>query len=178
MISTTQERTAADVKNINAQAEAEALKTHADAENQRKIERSQAEAESLRIAARAKAEAEAEGILTKAKAEAEAIRLKAAAEAQRAEMLSRTNLGQQEALLSIYSDMVCKSNAGVNKIVYLDPSVNRDSPFALGSLNNLNMDLHALSTLGVAAGQGSNGNNEKNGNLSLHVIFCLHGRTC
>lgn len=163
LISTTQERTAADVKNINAQAEAEACKTRADAENQRKIERSQAEAESLRIAARAKSEAEAEAILTKAKAEAEAIRLKAAAEAQRAEMLSRTNLGQQEALLAIYSDMVVRSNDGVDKIVYLDPSVNRDSPFALGSLNNLNMDLHALSTLGIAAGEGTNGGKGKNG---------------
>jgi len=104
-----------------------------------------------------KAEAQAEAILTKAKAEAEAIRLKAAAEAQRAEMLSRSNLGQQESLLAIYSDMVVRSNNGVDKIVYLDPSVNRDSPFALGSLNNLNMDLHALSTLGIAAGEGTNG---------------------
>lgn len=70
-------------------------------------------------------------------------------------MLSRTSLGQQEALLAIYSDMVVKSNKGVDKIVYLDPSVNRDSPFTLGSLNNLN--LHALSTLGIAT--GTNGNN-------------------
>lgn len=78
-------------------------------------------------------------------------------------MLSRTSLGQQEALLAIYSNMVVKSNANVEKIVYMDPSVNRDSPFALGSLNNLNMDLHALSTLGIAAGEGSNGSNGKNG---------------
>jgi uncharacterized membrane protein YqiK len=162
LISTTRERTAADVRNINAQAEAEALKTQADAENQRRIERAQAEAESLRIAARVKAEAEAEAILLKAKAEAEAIRLKAAAEAERAEMISRTSLGQQEALLKIYSDMVVRSNEGVDKIIYLDPSVNRDSPFALGSLNNLNMDLHALTTMGIAAGEpGSNGNGKK-----------------
>jgi hypothetical protein len=58
--------------------------------------------------------------------------------------------------------MVVKSNNGVEKIVYLDPSVNRDSPFALGTLNNLNLDLHALSTLGVATGEGLNGNG-KNG---------------
>jgi uncharacterized membrane protein YqiK len=45
---------------------------------------------------------EAEVILTKAKATAEAIRLKAAAEAQRAEMLSNTTLGQQEAATSCY----------------------------------------------------------------------------
>ncbi len=106
LISTTQERTAADVKNINAQAEAEACKTHADAENQRKIEKAKTDAEALRIAAQSKAEMEAEAILTKAKATAEAIRLKAAAEAQRAEMLSNTTLGQQEALLAIYKDMV------------------------------------------------------------------------
>ncbi len=127
LISTTQERTAADVKNINAQAEAEACKTHADAENQRKIEKA---------------------------------KTKAAAEAQRAEMLSNTTLGQQEALLAIYKDMVVQSNSGVEKIVYMDPSVNRDSPFALGSLNNLNMDLHALSTLGIAAGEHTTTDNK------------------
>jgi uncharacterized membrane protein YqiK len=74
---------------------------------------------------------EAEVILTKAKATAEAIRLKAAAEAQRAEMLSNTTLGQQEALLAIYKDMVVQSNNGVEKIVYMETSVNRDSPFAM-----------------------------------------------
>jgi vacuolar-type H+-ATPase subunit E/Vma4 len=130
LISTTQERTAADVKNINAQADAEAHKIHSDAENQRKIEKTKTNAEALRIAAQSKAEMEAEVILTKAKATAEAIRLKAAAEAQRAEMLSNTTLGQQEALLAIYKDMV-QSNNGVEKIVYMDPSVNRDSPFAM-----------------------------------------------
>ena len=66
-------------------------------------------------------------------------------------MLSRTSLGQQEALLAKYAEMVVGSNQGVEKVVYLDPSVNRDSPFALGSLNNLNMDLHALSKVGIAA---------------------------
>mmetsp|Transcript_2283 Transcript_2283/g.4117 ORF Transcript_2283/g.4117 Transcript_2283/m.4117 type:complete len:233 (-) Transcript_2283:503-1201(-) len=165
LISTTQERTAADVKNINAQADAEACKTHADAENQRKIEKAKTDAEALRIAAQSKAEMEAKAILTIAKATAEAIRLKAAAEAQRAEMLSNTTLGQQEALLVIYKDMVVQSNSGVEKIVYMDPSVNRDSPFALGSLNNLNMDLHALSTLGIAAADQhtTNGSNGKKG---------------
>ena len=88
-----------------------------------------------------------------ARAEAEAIKLKAMAESQRAEMLSKTDLGQQEALLGIYSDMVVNSNQGVEKVVYMDPSVNRDSPFALGSLNNLQRDLHSLTTLGIAAGE-------------------------
>ena len=153
LISTQTERTAAEVKNINAQAEASALKTTADAANLRKIDAAKAEAESLKISLMAKAEAEAEAILIKAKAEAEAIKLKANAEADRAEMLSHTNLGQQEALLQIYSDMVVNSNQGVEKVIYMDPSVNRDSPFALSSLNNLNRDLHSLTTLGIAAGE-------------------------
>jgi hypothetical protein len=66
LISITQERTVADVKNINAQADAEARKIHADAENQRKIEKAKTDAEALRIAAQSKAEMEAEVILTEA----------------------------------------------------------------------------------------------------------------
>jgi regulator of protease activity HflC (stomatin/prohibitin superfamily) len=153
LISTTRERTAAAVKSINATAEAQSLKVTTDAENERKIQAAQAEAESLKIQARAKAEAEAESILTKAKAEAEAIRLKAAAEAERAALLSKTNLGMQEALLRIYSDIVIESNRGVEKVIYMDPSVNRESPFAIGSLQNLNNDLHSLTHLGIAAGE-------------------------
>lgn len=151
LISTTQERTAAEVKNINAEADAAAKKTTADAANQRQIDAAMATAEAHKIAARARAEAESEAILMKAKAEAEAVRLKAAAEAERAEVLSRTTLGQQESLLAQYSHMVIESNRGVDKVVYLDPSVNRESPFALGSLQNLNNDLHSLSKLGIAA---------------------------
>ena len=136
LISTQKERTSAEVKNISALADAVAKKTTADAENQRMIDQAMAEGEALRI---------------KAKAEAESIKLKAEAEAERAEMISRTDLGKQEALLSIYSDMVVKSNSGVEKIIYLDPSVNKDSPFALSSMQNLNNDLHALTKLGIAA---------------------------
>jgi len=152
LISTQTERTAAQVKNISAEAEASALKTTADAKNQRNVDAAKAAAEALRINTRAKAEAQAEAILLQANAEAQAITLKAKAEAERAEMLSRTDLGQQEALLNIYSDMVVKSNQGVEKVVYLDPSVNRDSPFALSSVHNLNQDLHSLTRLGIAAG--------------------------
>jgi regulator of protease activity HflC (stomatin/prohibitin superfamily) len=160
LISTTRERTAAAVKSINATAEAQSLKVTTDAENERKIQAAQAGAEALKIQARAKAEAEAEHILTKAKAEAEAIRLKAAAEAERAELLSKTSLGMQEALLRIYSDIVIESNRGVEKVIYMDPSVNRDSPFAIGSLQNLNNDLHSLTHLGIASGEaGRNGTN-------------------
>ena len=157
LISTTRERTAAEVKDISAKAQAAALKTEADAKNQREVDAAEAHAKALKIAAQAKAEAEAEAILTKAKAQAEAIRLKADAEAQRAELLSNTSLGTKEALLSMYSQMVVESNKGVEKVVYLDPSVNRDSPFALGSLANLNMDLHSLTQLGVAASGPQNG---------------------
>jgi regulator of protease activity HflC (stomatin/prohibitin superfamily) len=151
LISTTQERTAAEVKNIHAEADAAAQKTTADAENTRKVDAALASAESHKIATHAKAEAEADAILMKARAEAEAIRLKATAEAERAEVLSRTALGQQEALLKQYAHMVIESNRGVDKIIYLDPSVNRESPFALGSLQNLNNDLHSLSQLGIAS---------------------------
>jgi hypothetical protein len=168
LISTTQERTAADVKNINAQADAEAHKIHSDAENQRKIEKTKTNAEALRIAAQSKAKMEAEVILIKAKATAEAIRLTAAAEAQRAEMLSNTTLGQQEALLAIYKDMV-QSNNGVEKIVYMDPSVNRDSPFAMEvstistwtcTLFRLSISQHLTSTRQMAAMERMESRNE------------------
>merc|ERR1711862_186388 len=108
-----------------------------------------AEAESMKCKALAEAQAEADAILLKAKAEAEAIRLKANAEAERAKLLSETQLGQQQSMLGIYADMVANSNKGVEKVVYMDPSVNRDSPFALGGLDTLNRDLHALSKVGV-----------------------------
>jgi len=152
LISTQKEKTAAEVKNIAALADASALKTAADAENQRLIDQAMAEGKAQRI----KANAEAESIVFKAKAEAESIKVKAEAEADRAEMIAKTDLGKQEALLSIYSNMVVQSNKGVEKVVYLDPSVNKESPFALSSMHHLNNDLHALTRLGIAA-NGSNG---------------------
>lgn len=148
-IATQKERTQADCQNIKAIAEAKALKVSADAENKRKVDAAKADAESLRYKAMATAQAEADAILLKAKAEAEAIRLKAAAEAERAKLLSQTKLGQQQSMLGIYADMIKSSNEGVNKVVYMDPSVNRDSPFALGSLDGLNRDMHALSKVGI-----------------------------
>lgn len=157
LIATQKERTQAEVQTINAEAESKSLKTRADAENKRKVDAARAEAESLKIAAMAKAQAEADIILTKAKAEAEAIRLKAVAESERATLLSATDLGQKESLLTIYADMVKESNAGVSKVVYLDPSVNRDSPFALGSLDGLNRELHSLSKMGIAAAEMDGG---------------------
>lgn len=163
MIATQKQRTKAEVQTINAEAEARSLKTQSDAENKRKIDAAMAEAEAMKIKAMAKAQTEADVVMTKAKAEAEAIRLKALAESERAKLLSNTTLGQQESLLTIYSDMVKESNSGVSKVVYMDPSVNRDSPFALGSLNSLNRDLHALTRMGIAAGESDSGGKPLNG---------------
>ncbi|CAB9527920.1 expressed unknown protein [Seminavis robusta] len=151
LIATQKEKTAADCENIKAGAEAKSLATLADAENKRRIDAAKAEAEALKVQTITAAKAEADAILLKAKAEAEAIRLKAAAEAERAKLLSQTELGQQQSLFEIYADMVKASNEGVNKVVYMDPSVNRDSPFTMGSLDGLNRDLHSLSKLGMIA---------------------------
>jgi regulator of protease activity HflC (stomatin/prohibitin superfamily) len=149
LIATQKEQTAADCENIKASAEAKSLRTLADAENKRKVAAAQAEAESLKVRTITQAQAEADVILLKAKAEAEAIRMKASAEAERAKLLSQTALGRQQSLFEIYADMVKVSNEGVSKVVYMDPSVNRESPFTMGSLDGLNRDLHSLSKLGV-----------------------------
>jgi hypothetical protein len=92
LISTTKERTAAKVKNINVWVEAKYLHMMTTAKNKQKIEAAKAEARVLKIQAKADAEAQVEAILTKAKADAEAIRLKAITK-----MLSQTKHGQQEA---------------------------------------------------------------------------------
>jgi len=149
-IKTQNERTDADCQKIKAVAKAEAQKISADAENKRKTDAARAEAEALKYKAMAEAQAAADTILLKAKAEAEAIRLKAEAEAERAALLSKTKLGQQQSMLEIYAEMVKSSNKGVQKVIYMDPSVNRDSPFALGSLDTLNRDLHSLTKVGIA----------------------------
>ena len=78
----------------------------------------------------------------------------AEAEALRAEQLSKTNLGSQQALLQVYSEMVQKSNEGVEKIVYCDPTLQAGggSAFALPALQNLNRDLHALQARAAVGG--------------------------
>jgi hypothetical protein len=141
----------AKVKNINARAEAKYFHRRTTAKNKRKIEAAFAKARVLKIQGKADAEAQAEAILTnKAKADAaEAIRLKAITK-----MLSQTELGQQEALLGLHLKMVIESNKGVEKVIYWDSSVNRESPFAIGSLQNLNNNLHSLMHLGIAAAEG------------------------
>mmetsp|Transcript_94923 Transcript_94923/g.142194 ORF Transcript_94923/g.142194 Transcript_94923/m.142194 type:complete len:813 (+) Transcript_94923:55-2493(+) len=155
LIATQKERTQADCEKIKASAEAKSLEVLASAENKRRVDAAKAEAESRKVQTITQAQAEADAIILKAKAEAEAIRMKAVAEAERADLLSQTVLGQQQSLLEIYSDMVKSSNEGVNKVIYMDPSVNRDSPFAMASLDGLNRDLQSLSKLGVAVGEST-----------------------
>ena len=76
LISTQKEKTAAEVKKISALADADSLKTAADAKNRRMIDAAKAEGEALRI---------------KSTAEAEGIKLRAAAEAERAEMIAQVS---------------------------------------------------------------------------------------
>merc|ERR1711966_280076 len=91
----------------------------------------------------AKARAEAEAI--RLKAEAAAIETKAKAEAQRAKLLSETPLGAQLALLELWSGTVERSNEGISKVVYCDPSVQMaaggGNPLGLLGLNNLQGEL-------------------------------------
>merc|ERR1711998_245612 len=124
-----QDRLAA-VKQISTKAEADALNT--------------------------KTKAEAEAIRIKAEAEAAAIELKAAAEARRAEMLSKTPLGQQLSLALPYMEMMQKIGEGVEKVVYCDSTSQKSgNPFNLPSLQALNTDLQLLNGIGEAVGRES-----------------------
>merc|ERR1711879_995271 len=101
----------------------------------------------------AKAKAEAEAIRLKAEAEAAGIRTKAKAEAERAELLSKTPLGAQLALLELWSGTVQKSNEGISKVVYCDPSVQLaaggGNPLGLLGLGQLQSELGKLSSIGT-----------------------------
>merc|ERR1711879_209946 len=100
----------------------------------------------------AQARAEAETIRLKAEAEAEAIRIKAQAESERAELLSKTPLGSQLALLSVWAETVQKSNEGISKVVYCDPSVQLaaggGNPLSLLGLSGLPQELQKLTSIG------------------------------
>jgi len=147
-IATAEQKRHADVLNIKAEAEARALKTETDAEYSRMIEKSKAQAESSRIEVEQKAKAEADALVMKAKAEAEAIRLVAEAESERAEMLSKTLLGGQTALLKIYSEIVNNASKGVEKVIYCDPSlIQNGNIFMIPNVGNLNGDLDALNKI-------------------------------
>merc|ERR1719230_471371 len=96
-----------------------------------------------------RAKAEAEAIRIKAEAEAAAIELKAAAEARRAEMLSKTPLGQQLSLALPYMEMMQKIGEGVEKVVYCDSTLQKSgNPFSLPTLQALNTDLQLLNGIG------------------------------
>merc|ERR1711937_844632 len=97
----------------------------------------------------ASAEASAEANRIKAEAEAHAIELKAAAEAKRAEMLSKTPLGQQLSLALPYMEMMQKVGEGVEKVVYCDSTLQKSgNPFSLPTLQALNTDLQLLNEIG------------------------------
>jgi regulator of protease activity HflC (stomatin/prohibitin superfamily) len=116
-------KTEADVKTIAAQATADAKRTEA-----------QAEADAIKIKGLAQAEA--------AKANAEAIKATAQAEAERAKALSATPLGEKLCLLEIYAEAIKKSNEGVSKVVYVDPSTTSNgNPLGLLTLQSLQADL-------------------------------------
>merc|ERR1711971_291268 len=99
----------------------------------------------------------AEAIRLKAEAEAEAIRTKAKAEAERAKLLSETPLGSQLALLELWSGTVQKSNEGIEKVVYCDPSVQMaaggGNPLGLLGLGSLQGELAKLSSISVKNGK-------------------------
>jgi regulator of protease activity HflC (stomatin/prohibitin superfamily) len=158
-IATAEQDRQARVAQIAAEQEARALQVTTESQNKAQLEKSEAEArskqflvtqESEALIARAKAEAEA--IRLKAEAEADGIRTKARAEAERSELLSKTPLGSQLALLELWSGTVAKSNEGISKVVYCDPSVQLaaggGNPLSLLGLGQLQNELGKLSSIG------------------------------
>jgi regulator of protease activity HflC (stomatin/prohibitin superfamily) len=159
-IATAEQDRQARVAQIAAEQEARALQVTTESQNKAQLEKSEAEArskqflvnqESEALIARAKAEAEA--IRLKAEAEADGIRTKAKAEAERSELLSKTPLGSQLALLELWSGTVEKSNQGISKVVYCDPSVQLaaggGNPLSLLGLGQLQGELGKLTSIGV-----------------------------
>lgn len=141
-IATAEQARQAKVAQIAAEQEARSLMIATDSENKAKVEKSEAQAKSQQVEVNQEAEAivsqakaEAEAIRLKAEAEAEGIRIKSQAEAERADLLSKTPLGKQMALLDRWAGTVEKSNEGISKVVYCDPSVQ----FAAGGGNPLGM---------------------------------------
>merc|ERR1711907_929566 len=135
-------------------------------QNKAKLEKAEAEAKSKAVfvaqqneALITKARAEAEAIKLKAEAEAEGIRIRAQAEAERAELLGNTPLGAQLALLQLWAGTVEKSNEGIEKVVYCDPSVQLaaggGNPLALHGLNSMQGELAKLSSIGGTPSEAS-----------------------
>jgi len=151
-IATKEKERDARTRQIEAQAEADALKTKTDSKNEALISEAKAKAQAEQLKVETAAKAEALATVERAKADAEAIRLKgqadaeafetmAKAEAERAQLLSNTPLGSQLSLLRVYSEMVAKSNEGVEKIVYSDLRDNNVGILGLPTLQSLDRDL-------------------------------------
>lgn len=161
-IATAEQDRQARVAQIAAEAEARALRITTASQNLSQLEQAEAQAKAQAFVVNqqaaaliAQARAEAEAIRLKAEAEAEAIRTKARAEAERAELLGKTALGSQLALLELWSGTVERSNQGIEKIVYCDPSVQLaaggGNPLSLLGLNGLQAELRKLSSVGPEA---------------------------
>lgn len=160
-IATAEQDRQARVAQIAAEQEARALQVSTESQNKAQLEKAEAQAKAKAFivnqeadALIARARAEAEAIRLRAEAEAEGIRTKAKAEAERAELLSKTPLGSQLALLELWSGTVTKSNEGISKVVYCDPSVQLaaggGNPLNLLGLGQLQGELGKLNSIGVA----------------------------
>eukprot|EP00928_Gymnodinium_smaydae_P041117 TRINITY_DN27832_c0_g5_i1.p1 TRINITY_DN27832_c0_g5~~TRINITY_DN27832_c0_g5_i1.p1 ORF type:complete len:784 (+),score=148.40 TRINITY_DN27832_c0_g5_i1:117-2354(+) len=158
-IATAEQERQARVAQIAAEQEARALSVATESQNRAQLEKAEAQAKSQAFSVNQEAEAciaqaraEAEAIKLKAEAEAEAIRTKAQAEAERAALLSKTPLGSQLALLELWASTVEKSNEGISKVVYCDPSVQLaaggGNPLSLLGLNSLQGELGKLQSIG------------------------------
>merc|ERR1712054_157101 len=161
-IATAEQDRQARVAQIAAEQEARALQVATESQNKAQLEKSEAEAKAKAFVVNqeaaaliAQARAEAEAIRLKAEAEAEGIRTKAKAEAERAELLSSTPLGSQLALLELWASTVGKSNEGISKVVYCDPSVQLaaggGNPLSLLGLGQMQSELSKLTSINAAA---------------------------
>ena len=108
------------INSIKATAEAFKLKTETEAKNSATIILAETKAIEIKTLAKAKAEA----LTIEAEAEAKAIEIKALAEKKRAEYLSSTEFGKQEALLTKHHDMVIQAMKSVSQVVYLPSDAN------------------------------------------------------
>jgi len=160
-IATAEQERQARVQQIQAEQEARALKISTESQNKAQLEKAESGAKAQALSTNqsaealiAQARADAEAIRLRAEAEAGAIRTKAKAEAERARLLSETPLGAQLALLTVWSETVQKSNEGISKVVYCDPSVQMaagGNPLGLMGLGNLPAQLDMLSALGASS---------------------------
>lgn len=149
-----EEHTASEVKRIAAVADRNAQKFRAEAKNERDIEAAKAKAEMLKITEIANAEVAAQAMIIKAKAEAEALRIRTLAEAERAELLSRTTLGRQLALMDRYAEMVIESRRGMHPALPYDTSTNGTSPFGDLSPAIVSSELRSLEKMAPPRSNG------------------------